>query len=526
MKKFNFNIFISVVILLFFCQINVLAGEKLIILHTNDIHGRLAPLRYSDSLIDVGGQARRNALIQKIRNENKNVLVLDAGDCSQGSLYYVFYGSKPNMQYMNLAGYDAAAIGNHEFDRGINDFQDFAQTAKFPFLASNIRFEKHKEANDLIKSYIIKSFNGFNVGIIGVTTPQIEMLTKVSKDIKTITPEQSIKKSMKKMRKQVDYTVVLSHMGDKEDTRIAKKLKNIDLIVGGHSHCFIKKPRVTEYKNNKTLVVQDGEWGINVGKLTLEFDDNKKLKNYNYELIPITKDIKDDKVIAESIACLDKEITKKTKEVLTKLNQPLDARRSLLVNRQNPAGQLLVKAIKAKYPQAEAVLQNNAGIRANKIFYDQLTLGDILELYPFDNTVILVKVSGKEIKSVLETSSKALPTGDSYYLQSYGITYNVDIIKSPQVLSDNGKKIIKQGDRVSSIKIDGKSLNLKKEYLLAINDYMASGGDGYSQFKKSLKNTNTGDYTRDIIIEYIKKNSPLMVEGQEKNSIKNYNIAN
>ncbi|MEI7473155.1 MAG: bifunctional UDP-sugar hydrolase/5'-nucleotidase [bacterium] len=518
MKKINFRFITGLLIALFFGHINAFANQTLIILHTNDIHGRLAPIDYSEKLINVGGQARRNSIIKKIKSENKNVLVLDGGDIAQGSLYYSFYGPIPNIEYMNNAGYDASAVGNHEFDRGINDFQSSIKCAKFPFLASNLHFKKHKELNCLIKDYLIKDVNGFKIGIIGVTTPEFATKTKAPDDTIVLSPEKAINHSLKELKNKTDYNIVLSHMGIDEEKKIAAKLKNIDLIVGGHSHTMIQQPIIIENKQNKTFIVQDWQWGMYIGELTLDFNDNNKLNSYKYELIPVDKNSPEDKTVKDSVDKLTKEIKEKTAIVLTKLNQPLDARRSILTHTQSPAGQLMTMAIKDKYPQVDIVLQNNAGIRADKIFKDKLSLGDLMELYPFENNIILTNISGKELKSVLETSSRSLPTGNSGYLQAYGVEYKVDTTKQPQLLSKDGKKIIKEGKRVSDIKINGIAINNKKEYLVAINDYMANGGDGYNQFKKDHKMTNTGVYTRDIIIEYIKKHSPLTLETQEKNN--------
>lgn len=519
MKKIN-SFLLSLIISLIFAPLPIWA-EKLTILHTNDIHGKLAPFDYSNTLLNVGGEARRNYLIKKFRNENKNLLVLDAGDVSQGSLIYKFFGAYPSLNFLELASYDAITLGNHELDNGVDELEENIKNLNLEVLASNIKFKNHKELDDKIKDYTIKDFNGLKIGIIGVTTPQLKVLTNLSKDSVLINHEKVIKNTVNKIINKTDYIILLSHMGFEEDKKTAEKIKGIDLIIGGHTHTFLNTPYVINKKQGKTLIIQDGEFGINIGKLTLDFDDANQLKCYEYQQIPINSALKETPEIKNEIQKLKSKINSITSEIIGKTSKPIDARRKVLNKSLTDSGTLVTSAIKSKFPQADIVIQNSAGIRINKIIpAGNITFGDIMELYPFDNEIVLMEINGKDIKSILETSSKSLPYADNHFLQSYGLKYTVNIDKQPQLLSNEGNKIIKKGERVSNITINGEPINLNKKYIIAANDYLARGGDGYCQLKKVKKITDTGLYARDIIMEYVKNFSPLSIETKDQIIIK------
>ncbi|MCK7514897.1 MAG: 5'-nucleotidase C-terminal domain-containing protein [Desulfobacterales bacterium] len=149
----------------------------------------------------------------------------------------------------------------------------------------------------------------------------------------------------------------------------------------------------------------------------------------------------------------------------------------------------------------------------------EITLADIVELYPFENTVVIAEVTGKDIKSVLETSSRSLPYTNGSFLQTHGIEYAIDLSKPAQILSDDNTRIVKEGSRVKNIKVNGKMLDEKRIYKVALNDFIFGGGDGYSQFKKAKKLANTATLLQDLIVDYIKNNSPVSLEVKEKITI-------
>ena len=453
--------------------------------------------------------------MKKSNPKIKDVLVLDAGDIAQGTLFFKFYDGVPDVKFMSEAGYDAAELGNHEFDKGLPVIKKMIESANFPFLCSNIKFLNNLELQKEIKPYIIKDYNGFKVGIIGVIAQDLNTLVGNYNDFKTIDPIETIQNAVKQINSHVDLIVVLSHAGVEEDIKIAKAVPEINIIVGGHSHTFLNHPKQIFHGKTSTLIVQDGEFGVNLGQLNLQFE-NKNIEKYRYNRIFVNgKD--EDKVFSEKIAKLSSEIDAVANNKIGQIKTPLDVRRKKIKNQLTNAGTLIVKSMKAQYPYADIALLNAGAIRSNKLINaGAITEAAVFELYPFDDDVITVEIKGSEIKSVLETSSKALPHSSSSFLQSLGITYSVNTANPPQILSADELSILKEGKRVFDIKINGNPLIMDKYYKVALNDYMFNGGNGYSQFKNAKNAKKTGILVQDAIIDYIKKNSPVSVEVEDK----------
>lgn len=499
------------------CNINYSLAEvhNLTILHTNDVHGRLKSFDY-DKKSDVGGFSARAKLIAKFKSENKNLLVLDAGDIAQGTLFFKYFNGVPDVKFMSKVGYDAVEPGNHEFDKGLPVLKKMVESASFPFVCSNIKFSNNPELQKEIKPYIIKDYKDFKVAIIGVISPDLKTLVNNSDCIEALNPVETVKKAVKELDSKVDLIIVLSHEGVAEDIKLAKAVPEINVIVGGHSHTFLKTPeKIYNDGGKSTLIVQDGEFGVDLGYLDLKFE-NKKLINYDYGLIPVNGKEKD-VYFVKKIAELSKKIDFRAVQKIGVIKKPLEIKSFDTKRRLTKSGQLVAEAIKAKFPEVDAVVQNAGGIRGNKeITSGFLTKADVFELYPFENTVIIAEIKGSEVKSILETSSRFLPEGSDAFLQSSGLEYTVNTKESPQILSGDGSCILKEGNRVSDIKIAGRPLLPDKYYKIAVNDFIFNGGNGYSQFKNSKNARKTGIFVQDSIIDFIKKNSPFSIEVEDK----------
>ncbi|OGH98743.1 MAG: hypothetical protein A2039_08505 [Candidatus Melainabacteria bacterium GWA2_34_9] len=513
-------------------------AHNLTIIHTNDVHGRLKPVDY-DNKQDVGGFAARAKLIKKIKSQNKNVLVLDAGDIAQGTLFFKFFDGIPDMKLMSEVGYDAAELGNHEFDKGISGIEKMVGSAKFPFLCANIRFLNNSELQKKVKPYIIKDYNGFKVAVIGIIANDLKTLVSNSRNIEVLDSIETTKNIVKEVNSKVDLIVVLSHSGFEEDIKVAKAVPEVDVIVGGHSHTFLKKPYQVfhgktstlrsgsenlkngfhekpglEDLNSFTLIVQDGEFGINIGSLDLNFE-NKNIEKYNYDSILVDGTDKDsyfERKIAKLYQKIYLQSNQKIGEIKVSFEGEPSTRKQL-----NKYGALINQAIKEKCPEAEIVIINGGGIRSKKPWKaGTITLADVFEVYPFENLIVVADVKGSDIKSVLETSSRYFPESNAGLLQSLGLKYDVNVKEPPQVLSEDGLKIIKEGNKVSNIKINGKPLENDKYYKIAMNDFIFNGGNCYSQFNNAKNVKKTSIFVQNAIIDYIKKNSPVSVEVEDK----------
>ncbi len=517
-------ILLSLAGLIYFEKAIVNKTQYITILNTNDVHGRLEPFSYKNKKGLVGGLARRAALIKSIEGSNKNVITVDSGDFAQGTLFFNLFSGIPDVKLMKEAGYNIATLGNHEFDKGLKGVKNILEHAKYPFVCANIRFTKDQELQSLVKPYIIESEHGLKIAVIGLIAPDLKTLVNNLKNVEVLDPVKTTRNIVKEVNSRADLIMVLSHMGISKDIILAEKVPEIDVIVGGHSHTLLKHPKIFNKTGDKTLVIQDGEFGVNLGRLDISIK-NKVIQNYYYNLIPVNGEIIGDTNIKNEIKVLSKKIEKYKNEKVGELAFTIGKKGEHINSELLKAGSLLTEAIKHQFPDVDIVLQNSGGIRIQKrINPGMISLADILSLYPFKNSVVIFELKGKDLKSVLETSSRKYPYENEGFLQSLGLEYTIDPAKAHQVLSNDGTKIIKKGQRVSNIKINGKPLENDKYYKIALNDYVFNGGNGYSQFKKAVNVNKTGMMIQDLVVNYIKKNSPVSAEVKDKINLLRYKI--
>ena len=265
--------------------------KKITILHTNDVHSHIDPFPADHPRnANMGGAARRAALIESIRKEEENVLLLDAGDIFQGTPYFNYYGGELEFKLMSMMQYDLATMGNHDFDNGIDGFYAQLPHAKFEFVSANYDF-KNTVLNDIVKPYKIFNKDGIKIGIFGLG---VELDGLVDKKLyketvynNPIEVAQDMTRILKEEQK-CDLVICLSHLGFSyknepykvSDLELAKKTNNIDLIIGGHTHTFLDKPVVEKNSEGKDVLInQVGCYGINLGKIDFYFSNDKTIKN-------------------------------------------------------------------------------------------------------------------------------------------------------------------------------------------------------------------------------------------------------
>ncbi len=251
-------------------------SQKLVILHTNDTHSRIEPLPETDRTAPgKGGVERRSSYVNKIREENKNVLLLDAGDFLQGTPYFNLFKGEVEVKAMNLMKYDAAILGNHEFDYGMEVLEDVIRRADFPIITSNYDFSGTALA-ELVKPYIILKRDGIRIGIIGIgIRPQGLIAADNYKGMKFLDPVKTANELAEQLRSQhqCDMVVCLSHLGYRPDTELAEATRNIDLIIGGHSHTYMKEPEIRKNLDDKEVMIyQTNGRGIYVGRIDVELE--------------------------------------------------------------------------------------------------------------------------------------------------------------------------------------------------------------------------------------------------------------
>ena len=270
------------------------SAYKLTVLHTNDQHSRIEPFDSSYSRNpNQGGFARRATLIQQIRNQEKNVLLLDAGDIFQGTPYFNFYGGELEFKLMSMMGYDAATMGNHDFDNGLDGFLKALPNAKFPFITSNYDFS-NTILDGKTEKYKIFKKDGIKVGLFGVGIELDGLVGKKQyQETKYLNPVEIAQHYADFLRKEkgCDLVICLSHIGfdyrddtDKiSDKKLAAQTDNIDLILGGHTHTFLPEPQSFTNKSGKNVLVNQVGWaGLLLGRIDFYFDKNKSLQNISW----------------------------------------------------------------------------------------------------------------------------------------------------------------------------------------------------------------------------------------------------
>lgn len=274
------------IFLIFVLAVSVVAKaqKQIVILHTNDTHSTIEPVSKFSKVKEAAGKAgcvRRATMVKQLREQNPDILLFDSGDFSQGSTFYTMYKGDVEVGLMNIMGYDAATIGNHEFDFGLDNLARLARQAKFPIVCSNCDFTG-TPCQDVIKKYCVMVRDGVRIGVFGLT-PKIEGLVMKENiaGVKYIDPIQATKEMVSVLRdkERCDIVVCLSHLGWKlapeyiDDQVLISSTTGIDIVLGGHSHTYMKEMEWVDNAEGKSIPVdQNGKHGAFVGKITLKLE--------------------------------------------------------------------------------------------------------------------------------------------------------------------------------------------------------------------------------------------------------------
>ena len=274
------------IFLIFVLAVSVVAKaqKQIVILHTNDTHSTIEPVSKYSKVKEAAGKAgcvRRATMVKQLREQNPDILLFDSGDFSQGSTFYTMYKGDVEVGLMNIMGYDAATIGNHEFDFGLDNLARLARQAKFPIVCSNCDFTG-TPCQDVIKKYCVVVRDGVRIGVFGLT-PKIEGLVMKENiaGVKYIDPIQATKEMVSVLRdkERCDIVVCLSHLGWKlapeyiDDQVLISSTTGIDIVLGGRSHTYMKEMEWVDNAEGKSIPVdQNGKHGAFVGKITLKLE--------------------------------------------------------------------------------------------------------------------------------------------------------------------------------------------------------------------------------------------------------------
>ncbi|MCP4296314.1 MAG: bifunctional UDP-sugar hydrolase/5'-nucleotidase [Proteobacteria bacterium] len=484
---------------------------KLTILHTNDHHGRFWKNKRAEY-----GMAARKTLIDKIRSEVFSdggfVLLLSGGDINTGVPESDLQNAEPDFKGMSRLGYDAMALGNHEFDNPLSVLREQEMWSNFPFLSANIFIKGTNKR--LFRSHVTYSYDGLKVTIVGFTTEDTKIIgnPEYLGGITFKSPVSVAKRLIPNLKKKTDVLLAVTHMGHYKngnyggnapgDITLARSVKGIDAIIGGHSQNPIFEPDM----QNGTMILQAYEWGKYVGRLDLEFRDGE-LTRKNYRLIPVnlTKkvvlngkkvrklmedQIPEDQGMLDFLRPYQEVGQKELQTIVGTVDGVLVGERGKVRNEETNLGNLIAMAQMEK-TQSDIGVMNSGGIRANLEAGD-ISYKDILIVQPFGNTLCTVTFNGDELRDYLEVLANKRK-GSGAFAQFTGVDLKLD------------------GERLVEVKVNGRLVMSKGSYKLSLNSYIASGGDGYPNVKKHRTFVNTGYVDADMLKEYVEKHSPLRI---------------
>ena len=470
---------------------------KLVLLHTNDHHG--ATLSKDGKY----GLAERATFIKSIREANENVLLLDAGDINTGSALSNMFDAEPDILAYNAIGYDAVTFGNHEFDKSLEKLQSQMEKSTFPWVSANITFE---DGDFLGNPYIIKDFPGFRVGVIGLTT--LRTLTIANPDSSLVFGNEieTAAKYVEILKNQLncDVIIVLGHLGDvlEEENQItsqklAETVSGIDIIVDGHAHTKMETPLVV----NGTYIVSANEWGKVVGMGTLTVKDGV-LVGFDWKTEEITTEkYPRDGEIATILAPFEKGAESALKEVVLQTTDEFIFGNKLSRKIEIPLGNFVSDAqvayLESRGVKVDFGFTNGGNIRASLPKGD-VTRENILTVLPFENYVYVVTLKGSDVIDLFNFIGSINQGAGGFAQVSKEVSYTITYDETGM----NGE--------ISNVLINGKEIDPTATYKIAVNDYLAGGGDGYEALTKSIDTFNTSMLMSDIVIEYAKSlGSPI-----------------
>jgi 5'-nucleotidase len=280
------NKIIAIALLIIISTFQLAAEKKikLVILHTNDTHSQVEPTENSNlKTANMGGYARRMGVIEKIRSEEKNVLLFDAGDFSQGTPYFNFFNGRVEIDALNRMQYDAGTLGNHEFDNGIDTLAVILKNARFPLISSNYEVDNTPIKNQIQPYLILKKF-GLKIGIMALNVDPKSLI--IESNYRGLVYRDPIEKAQElsaflKNKKKCDLVICLSHLGsdstaiDVNDFTIAHQTKHIDIILGGHSHSLLENTKTNNADGKKVIIAQMGKSGLYLGRIDIELEKKK-----------------------------------------------------------------------------------------------------------------------------------------------------------------------------------------------------------------------------------------------------------
>ena len=493
------------------------ADYTLHILHTNDLHSRIEPINKYDATCDAetdakgecfGGIARVATEVAALRKqlEGQNVILMDAGDQFQGSLFYTTYKGADTAEFMNAVGYDVMAVGNHEFDDGPAGLAAFEEKVGFPIVSGNLDLSRSAELKGRIGGPLILAVGGEKLGIVSALATDTPETASPGPNVIFKDDIDSLKAQVAELEGQgVTKIIALTHVGFGRDRQIAESVPGIDAIVGGHSHTLFsnsiegaaKYPSVV----NAVPIVSAYAYSKYLGHLVLTFDDAGKLISASGDPVLLDASVVPDPAIAARVAELAQPIAAVRAKVVGEAAAPIEGAREKCRAEECAMGNLVADAMldRVKGQGISIALENGGGLRAS-IDAGPVTMGEVLTVLPFQNTLSTFQAKGSTVVKALENGLSQVEDGAGRFPQVAGLRFVWDPAKPA-------------GERVVTVEVGaGESwapLEADKVYGVVTNNYVRTGGDGYKILDaEGMKAYDFGPDLADVTADYLAKTAP------------------
>ena len=494
------------------------AEYTLHVIHINDLHSRIEPINRFDSTCSAednaegkcfGGVARVKTMIDQLRAElaGQNVIVVDAGDQYQGSLMYTTYKGDVEAEMMEKIGFDVMAVGNHEFDDGDEGLLKLVENVSFPVISGNLDVRRSNVLAGKVGNHVVLEVGGEKIGIISALATDTVDTSSPSAGVIFHDEVAAMAADVGRLEAEgVTKIIGLTHVGLPRDIDIAGKVPGLDAIVGGHSHTYLSASDpnragayptwVSQPDGTMVPVVQAYAYSKYVGHLVLDFDDAGNLISASGDTILLDNSVAEDPEILARVAELAGPIEEMKNRVVASAAEAIDGDRSVCRAMECPMGNLVADAMldRVKDQGVSIAIQNGGGLRAS-IDAGEVTMGEVLTVLPFQNTLSTFQVTGQTIVDALENGVSQIEEGAGRFPQVAGMSFTVTA-SAPA------------GSRISDVMVGGAPIDLGAVYGVVSNNYVRNGGDGYRMFQGAMNAYDYGPDLADVTAEYIAANAP------------------
>jgi 2',3'-cyclic-nucleotide 2'-phosphodiesterase/3'-nucleotidase len=536
---------VSLLTFLLFCSLLLLSGSSassrvhITILGTTDLHGNIYPIDYYTNKPDNRGLAKIATLIRRIRKENPNNLLIDSGDTIQGTPLAYYHNKKnnsppdPMMLTMSSLQFDAMTVGNHEYNFGLKVLEKARSEAKFPWLSANTYETANQETR--YQPYLIKEISGVRIAVLGLTTPGIPNWENVPnyKGLEFREPLSEAKKWVPILRgkERADVVVIAMHMGLEEDLRtgvvnpgqvehenqavaIAKSVPGIDVIFMGHTHRDVPATFI-----NGVLLTQANHWGRHLARSDLyleQVEGRWRVYASSARTLPADDTVEPDPDILKLAKSYDQETQSWLSRNIGESALELSAEEARF---RDTAILDLIQRVQMEVGKADVSMVASFNPRA-RIGKGAVTVREIAGLYVYENTLVVIEITGRQLKDALEHSAKYFREYEQGKSPADLINdkipaYNFDIAEGVTYEIDIRRPI---GDRIQKLSFRGRPISLDQKLRLATNNYRVNGGGGYSMYKDAPVLYRSGEEIRELIIDWVERNK--VVPSQPNNNWK------